>query len=117
MLIIEPAQMQVFGRLMRSRFVDGEIARVRRERPGQVAKVSDETIRQFVEHAIARAAEYQLVAVSDVERYIDLNFRLGPAFEDKPEHQPVCVLLEDFEVYGQLRLDRVDKLLAERGIA
>ena len=112
-MIFRPDQMQALGQLMRRRFVDGEIARVRRERPERAAEVSDAGIRDFVEQAIKRAADYQLVAVSDVQRFIDLSFRLGPAFEDDPAHTPVCVLLEAREVSGQLRLDRVDRLLAE----
>ena len=116
MLTIQPEQMQAFGSLMRRRFVDGEIARVRRERPEQAARVDDERIRAFVEHVIQRAAVYELVGVADVQRFIDLNFRLGPNFEDRSEHQPVCVLLEALEVSGRIRLDRVDRLLAERGL-
>lgn len=115
MLTIQPDQMQAFGSLMRRRFVEGEVARVRRERPEQAARVEDDRIRQFVEHAIERAAAYQLVAVSDVQRYIDLNFRLGPNFEDRSEGQAVCVLLEALEVSGRIRLDRVDRLLEQRG--
>jgi hypothetical protein len=115
MLTIQPAQMQSLGRMMRERFVSEEIARVRRERPAQAVRVDDERIRAFIEHAIARAAAYGLVQVSEVQRFIDLNFRLGPDFEQRTEHQAVCVLLEATEVAGQLRLDRVDRLLAQQG--
>lgn len=113
MLNIKPDQMQSLGRMMRERFVSEEIARVRRERPAQAARVDDARIRAFVEHAIARAAAYGLVQVSEVQRFIDLNFRLGPDFEERSDCQPVCVLLEATEVAGQLRLDRVDRLLGE----
>jgi len=111
MLTIRRDQMRFFGAEMRRRYIDEEIARVRRERPEQAAKVEDERIRAFIEHAIARAAVHGLVGVSDVRRYTDLHFRLGPDFETREEHAPVLRLLEDQRVSGKLRLDRIDKLL------
>ncbi len=112
MLAIRPDQMLSFGRLLRQKFIDAEVMRVRRERPAQAAQASDATIRQFVEHAVERAASYQLVAVGDVQRFIDLFFRLGRSFDEDPAYHEVRRLLEAFEVSGKLRLDRVDRLLA-----
>lgn len=117
MLTIRHDQMRSFGRTLRQRFIDSEIARVRAERPEQAGKVPDELIRQFVDNAIQRAAALHLVAVGDVQRFIDLTFRLGRQFEDDPAHQAVRRLLEAFEVSGRLRLDRVDKLLASQAAA
>lgn len=111
MLSIRPDQMRFFAAEMRRRYVDEEVARVRRERPEQAARVANEQIRAFIEQAIARAAEHGLVGVSDVRRYTDLHFRLGPDFETREEHAPVRRLLEDRAVSGKLRLDRIDKLL------
>jgi hypothetical protein len=111
MLHIRRDQMAFFGAQMRRRYVDEEIARVRRERPEQAARVDDAQIRAFIERAIAGAAAHGLVGVSDVQRYTDLHFRLGPDFESSEEHAAVRRLLEDRAVSGQLRLDRIDRLL------
>ncbi|MEO8280099.1 MAG: hypothetical protein ABI564_10440 [Ideonella sp.] len=111
MLKIRHDQMQSFGKRLRSRFVESELARIRSERPEQVDQVPDAAIHQFIDNAIERAAALQLVAVGDVQRFVDLTFRLGRQFEDDPAHRQVRTLLEAFEVLGQLRLDRVDKLL------
>ncbi len=113
MIKIRSDQMQSFGKLLRQRFVESEVARVRSERPAQAGAVPEARIRQFIEDAIKRAAALHLVAVSDVQRFVDLTFRLGREFEEDPAHLQVRILLEAFEVSGKLRLDRVDRMLAE----
>ena len=112
MLKIRDDQMQAFGRDLRRRFVESEVSRMRREQPALAAKASDAAIHQFIEYAIARAAVFELVAVGDVQRFVDLHFRLGRGFEDMPAHLPLRMVLEAVEVAGQLRLDRIDRLLA-----
>ena len=49
MLTIRADQMRFFGAEMRRRYIDEEIARVRRERPEQAAQVDDGRIRAFIE--------------------------------------------------------------------
>jgi hypothetical protein len=115
MLNIRTDQMRSLGGLMRRRFVDGEVARLRADRPEQAARADDAAIRRFVEQAIASAREIGCVGVRDVQRYIDLHFRLGPGFMDDPAHAELRALLEEAPIPPKLRLDRVDRRLRERG--
>lgn len=111
MLTLHPKQMQAFGEQARRRFVEEEVQRVRAQRGERAEGVSDAAIERFVEQAIARAATWGLVGVTDVQRFVDLSLRLGPAFEDDPRHQPLRRQLEARELSGKVRLDRIDALL------
>ena len=116
MLQLQPEQLALFSRLARERFLDDEVQRLRRLRPAEAARANDAALLAFVERALERAQPYGIVGVSDVQRFIELTLRLGPAFEDETRWQPVCVLLEDTAVSARIRLDRVDALLARQGV-
>jgi hypothetical protein len=107
--------MQVLGAAARQRFEDESVALLRAEFPSTTAAHSDQVLRQFVSLGIERARAYQVVAVTDVERWLRLMVRLGPKFDEDPQHLGVRDILVKREMDAKLRMDEIDVLTVGLG--
>lgn len=113
-LHISADQMKRLGDAMHHSFELGAVTRLRRLFPETTARHSDDTMLLFVRHGIARARQHELVTVTDVQRWLDLMMHLGPYFDTagQPEFAPVRAALDNFEIYGPLRLDEAEAAAA-----
>lgn len=99
-----------FDQLAREQFVDDMVARLGVDFPEQRQELMPAGMVRAVEHGIAAAAEYQVVAAADVADFLQLWFRSG----HNPERRwPwFAKLLENRALSPRVRLELVEKSLA-----
>lgn len=107
--------MHVLGAAALQRFEDESVALLRAEFPGTTAAHSDQILRQFVRLGIERAHAYQVVVVTDVERWLRLMVRLGPKFDEDPQYLRVLDILVKRDMDAKLRMDEIDVLTVSLG--
>ena len=84
MLIIRNEQMQAFAQDRVQQFEQRVAQHLRTSWGPRCAALRDPEILQSIREAAARARAHGLTRVRDVVRYIELGYRVGPAFEASP---------------------------------
>lgn len=114
MLQIRPEQMEEFAGPGRLRFEAKLIALLRGSFPDWAEQQSEEQLRTFVRHGIARATEYGLRTELEVARYVNVMQALGSHFDVQPAHDWARRILENERLSGIERLDRLADALQYR---
>ena len=107
MLIIRPAQMEVFRRQAVDRFVERMVQHVAREFPDRYAALGEAETEDFVRTAIKRAAKYRIEHEGAVAVYIELMLEFGEGFERAPNREWAGNILANVELPGVKRIDMI----------
>ena len=106
MLVIRAQQMRVLEQVQRDEFIERVSAHVRacyRELPE-----SEPALRALIEHAIARADQYEIRQADDVRRYVECCLRFGKDFDQTPSTAWAAAILNTRAFDGTTKMDRID---------
>jgi hypothetical protein len=106
MLKIRPDQIAVLAGSSQQTFEESVAALVRRYWADQWLRDGDSPSLDRVRAAIAKARAAGFLAASDIIRFVNLTYALGPAFDTDPRY-PWAALLHDRAQLPAARLDRV----------
>ncbi|MBL8236424.1 MAG: hypothetical protein JNM66_03340 [Bryobacterales bacterium] len=106
MLKIRPDQIAVLAGPSQHTFEDSVAALVRRYWAEQWLRDGEGPGMERVRAAIAKARAAGFQAASDIIRFVNLTYALGPAFDTDPRY-PWAALLHDRSQLPAARLDRV----------
>jgi hypothetical protein len=93
MLILRPSQVQVFDTQRRDEYLGRLVTHLRSHFRDQLAPQSDDQLRAYGRHSIARAALYGLTHEQAVSCFAHLPLLLGEDFEANPRYLPLINVL------------------------
>lgn len=107
MLIIRPAQMEVFRRHAVDRFVDRMVRHVAAEYPARYEELGDAYCEHFVRATIDRAATYRIDREGAVAVFMELLLDYGDDLELAPDREWVMNILENTGLRGSAKVDMI----------
>ena len=110
MLKIRQEQLDVLAQGAENRFKLRLQGQLRLEYAREVAAMSDEQLKVFVDTGVNQAKAYQIVAKCDVADYLVILLSHGVGFEHRPEHRPALAILTDPETAGGMKLRQLKNL-------
>jgi hypothetical protein len=113
MLTIRKAQIDRLEREHWQAFVGHVVAAIEAHYTADYLEQGPPTVRQNVERALKEAIDYGIVTEADLFRFVNLSYRFGLGFADRPEHVWVKAIFT-CDMAPARKLDRVMTLLATR---
>jgi hypothetical protein len=107
MLIIRPAQMEVFRRRAVDRFVERMVQYVAREFPDRYAAFGDAGCEDYVRTALKSAATFRIEHEGAVAVYLELMLEFGDNFERAPHREWAGNILANVDLPGPKRIDMI----------
>lgn len=103
-LIIRDAQMQAFARMVARDFEQTALAHLHQNLPDACAELGDAAVRQSIQLAIRKCAQYQFNTISETLRYLNIMYWVGFHFDEDPQCPWAQQILnnEDLEVEDKL---------------
>jgi hypothetical protein len=111
MFIIRKEQMRVFDDYAYKQFVDDMVVHLRTHYSKQIAEMTETDLRQMIEEGIERAEKYDVVTVTDVERFLGCMVMLGQNFDNDPETAWAGDILRNENMSGTFKMDTIDEHL------
>lgn len=108
MLIIRDEQMEAFRPVLRERFCRGVLAELRAADPDPLAGMDDAEALERVAWAVALAEAQGFFVPEHVRRFARLAAAWGPGFEERAELAGVVEALNDPELAGLPKLERLE---------
>ena len=108
MFIIRREQMRVFDDHAYQQFVNDMVVRLRAHYSKQLKDVTATDLRLMVEAGIERAEEYDVVTITDVERFLGYRVMLGRDFDTEPQTAWAGNILRNKNMSGTSKMDSID---------
>ena len=110
MLKIRQEQLDVMAKGAENRFKLRLQGQLRLEYAREVAAMSDEQLKAFVDTGVNQAKAYNIVMKRDVANYLLILLYYGVNFEQQPEHHQALSILTDPETQGGMKLLKLKNL-------
>jgi hypothetical protein len=110
MLKIRESQWRVLSEMVRSSFIEQEIARLKGQMPEELAgkSIDDTNIAGIISLLTDKAYRYGITGQKDVEAFIDYSVIYGNDFELSDEHAFVKEVLERTDLTGTEKVTLID---------
>ena len=105
MIKIRPKQMTVMGTEMFRKFRSRLKEHARAEFPEATADMTDPTLDQWIDDALARGKKHGITSERDVNLFFDLFFLKGRNFDKDPATPWVQKILHDESLEGDYKMD------------
>lgn len=103
-LIIRDSQMQAFATMAARDFEQTALAHLHQNLPEACAELGDAAVRDSIQLAVRKCAEYQFQTVSETLRYLNIMYWVGFHFDEDPQCPWAQEILnnEDLEIEDKL---------------
>ena len=113
MLKIRQEQLDVLAQYVEEEFKQRLRAHLRVEHTLEVAAMNAEQLQQFVDRGVEKALSFKITIKRDVADYVVMLLHHGMDFEQQPEYAPALDILEDPDMAGEMKLQRLDTLFEQ----
>jgi hypothetical protein len=109
MLTMRDKQVETFRQYMQDRFGHDMAAHLRTRFPEQTEHVQEAELRETVHRGIEKAGTYGVQTRYDLRRYLEHMTVYGPDFDTDPTTAWAGRILNDAELSGSAKMDRIDE--------
>jgi hypothetical protein len=110
MLTIRKEQMAVLQQAMETRFEKWLAGQIRAGYPQETKELDDNVMQERIRHGIARIEGYGIRDEESVAGYVELTFKIGSDFEDRPDMSWARRILDDPAIAANEKIPLIDKL-------
>lgn len=114
MLVIRREQMQVFDEYASKGFEDRLVRHLAERFPDVCREREEASVRETIRNGIERSKGYGITTEFDVARYIELMYLFSEDFDTNPETSWASPVLEDTDLGGHAKMDRLREEAAQR---
>jgi hypothetical protein len=111
MLKIRKRQLRMFDELALEAFEDEMFRHLRTNFARETEDKTDAGLRELIRHGIERAESYEVVTVTDVQRYLECMIVLSPDFDESGKTSWAGETLRRTDLGGTAKMDLIEENL------